>query len=464
MLQGLVQIYGEPFLRYVLGLDDADLTAVELTARQQEVVRVLTQLITAAPDDPSGFGQYQQLSNLGRWQEESRSSIANALRVHAGGDLPVVRETRDPVLHELLKLARDVWPTLLIPPPRSGPGTFWSSIPLGMFGHPAAVEAGKSFLRDEALQKLFPKAASGKELDRLDQAGLLQVHSGWMSTSGRGGTQQLFILLGNLISNARLWLLVTAGDDTWAGLTVVLGEVIAAVRTLATGRSVNVPRLIGFLGLRVPDGSVIDLPHGRLIAPRPADRTYLLPESEAATAVLVTSYELRLLDIGTWEPAETPPTAPTTWEQVRLHNQAVKREVDLIRLAALLSSPEGSVWALSELASLIVDPTSPGGVSQWTGRKFGIRQADLDEDGTARLQDWWTRVTRHHPASLDIAMRRAISAAGERLDPVDGLVDAVVTWENCSVHPPKRRSASLVPSRHCSSLRQAPRDLRFRRG
>jgi len=392
---------------------------------------VLRELVSGAAHDSSGFGRYQQLSNLGAWQDKAGSSISNGLRAHAGGQLPAIPETDDPVVAALLSVARDVWPTLLIPPPRPGPATFWSSMPLGMFGHPASLDAAKEFLSDSSLRQLFPKAPTGGGLKALTQEQALQMQSSWMSNSGRGGTHQLFTLLGMLVTNARLWALVEAGDESWDGLMQALPGVLAAVRRLATGEMTDVPRLIGFLGLSLPEGLAVKLPHGRLLMPRPADRTFLLPESESATAVLLTTFALRLVDVRPWEPGDEPHFPRPGWEQVTHDNQKIQREIDLTRLAALLSSPDDRIWSLSELASLIVDPTAPGGVSQWTGRKYGVRNAELDQAGGDRLLEWWTTIKQRHPETLDIAMRRAISAAGERLDPVDGFVDAVVAWENC---------------------------------
>jgi hypothetical protein len=46
---------------------------------------------------PKGMARFAKLSQLGRWQEQSDSSIANALRVHAGGALPVVPQRADPL-------------------------------------------------------------------------------------------------------------------------------------------------------------------------------------------------------------------------------------------------------------------------------------------------------------------------------------------------------------------------------
>jgi hypothetical protein len=431
MVDELLPAYGDTFLRYVLAADSAaELSSLALAHEQQEVCAVLRQLAMTAPTDPHGMGRLSQLSNLGRWQAETGSSIANALRVHAGGALPDVPESDDLLVASLLRIARDIWPTLLLPPPTRGPATFWMSMPVGIFDHPATLDAAKAFLGDARLRRLFPGAPTGSALDGLDRNGLFTLGSAyWISTSGRGGTQQLIGLLGGLITNSRLTALAEAGDDTWEGLTRTIPQVISVLRKLAAGKVVNVVRLVGFRGLEIPEDVIISLPHGRLRAPRPQDRSFLLPESENATAIFVTTFPLQLKDIRAWQPGQPP--AAGDWSDVRISYQTAQREVDMTRLAVLLASSASEFWALSEQASLIVDPTVPGGVTQWTGQKYGVRQAKIDTEGSDRIREWWSTIRHVHPSELDIAMRRVLSAAGDRVDPIDGFVDAVVAWENC---------------------------------
>jgi hypothetical protein len=432
MVNELLPAYGEAFLRYVLAADNAvtDLASLAPTHQQQEVCAVLRQLALTAPIDPHGMGRLTQLGNLGRWQAETGSSIANALRAHAGGSLPDVPESDDPLVASLLHIARDIWPTLLLPPPTHGPATFWMSLPVGLFDHPATLDAAQAFLSDHKLRRLFPSAPTGSALDGLDRNGLFAVGNAyWISTSGRGGSQQLIGLLAGLITNARLTVLAETGDDTWDGLIQTIPKVIAVLRKLATGKIVNVVRLIGFRGLEIPEGTIISLPHGQIRAPRPQDQSFLLPESENVSAIFVTTFPLQLKGIRVWQSDETP--AADDWKGVRINYQAAQHEIDATRLAVLLASPGSEFWAMSEQTSLIVDPTVPGGVSQWAGQKYGARQGKVDDKGCDRISEWWRTVHRVHPRELDIAMRRVLSAAGDRIDPIDGFVDAVVAWENC---------------------------------
>jgi hypothetical protein len=432
MMETLVPIYGEAFLRYVLDIEDsADFPSVQLNPQQLGVVQVLQQFASPAPSasDPQGMERFAQLSQLGQWQEQSGSSIANALRVHAGGTLPVAPHHDEPLMQALLAVARDVWPSLLIPPPNVGMAPFWNSTPLGVFAHPMTIDAAKAFLRDEGLRKLFPGGPTGDAIESLDLGGMIQVTSQWMGSAGRGGTVQLASLIGFVISNAHLRCLAEDGEASWESLCTSMSETVSVLRRLAAGDTVEVPKLIAFVGLKLPEGESLVLPHGTFRAPRQIDRDYLLNDSGSATCVLQTTFPLHLREIRAWSPGET--LGVTGWEDIRANYLKAQREIDLTRLSVLLSSPSDDFWSLTEVASLIVDPTTPGGASQWSSQRYNSSIAELDTEGKDRIGSWYSLVKTKHPAQLDIAMRRTLTAAGNRLDPMDGFVDAVVAWENC---------------------------------
>lgn len=428
----LVPLYGEEFLRYVLALDpQPDLDDVSLTQAQQEALDALGNLVSSAPTSTDDLGRHTQLTSLLAWRGDTGASIPNALRLHAGGALPSLPSSDDPLVNRLLLIARDVWPTFLVPPPSTGPSAFWVSIPLGVFDHDSTIPAAQAFLGDPNLRLLYPGAPSNSRLDRLSTEELLQIQSFWMSTSGRGGTSQLITLLASLISNARLWALATRGDGTWLGLCTALPELLACLRTLARGEVARVPRCIAFVGLTVPDEITVDLAMGQLRAPRPSDSPYLIPREVSATAILTTTYPMQICDVRAWKPSESQELFSEGWDQLHRTQEKAAREIDLVRLATVLASTTDRPWSLTQVASMAIDPTAPGGAMFWEQGQAAVRQAELDRAGADRILDWAATVAAQHPAELDIAMRRILGAAGSRSDPVDGLVDAVIAWENC---------------------------------
>jgi hypothetical protein len=53
----------------------------------------------------------------------------------------------------------------------------------------------------------------------------------------------------------------------------------------------------------------------------------------------------------------------------------------------------------------------------------------VEPSSFAAIESWILK-TQNHPRAMDIAMRRLLSAATSRSDPLDGLIDAVLAWEN----------------------------------
>lgn len=433
MLDQLLQTYGERFIRYVLGVDESqDLSSTPLTQEQQSVLAFLRAIASQAPSgDASGVGLQMQLSMLSRWQGEMGSSIANGLRAQTGAALPVLPTEPDPVIEQLLMVGRDVWPTLLLKLPSEMPFRFFSSSPVGLFGHPAAIEAAKHVLRDPDLARLFPGERSDSAIDELDLNSAIEVSSWWVSNAGRGGTQQLITLLGLLVTNACSRTIIKLGEPQWEQFCDELRLVISELRRLAVGETVNVPRCIAFVGLSLQEGQTVNLTSGTMRSIRSMDREYLLPDSDAATCVVETTFPLRILGVTQWRPGDEITRMEDQWEEVRQDTVDAERQVDLMRLSVLLAAPEDETWALSQVSSLIVDPTAPGGVMQWSGQRFGVSHGQANEDAESRIREWSERLREHHGPSLDIAMKRMLSSAANRIDPVDGFIDAVMAWENC---------------------------------
>lgn len=431
MVNDLIPVFGEPFLRYVLAYDGEALTADGLDDRQRVVVDKLRERAFGAAPGEDQFDQFSRLASLGQWIEDARTSLPNVLRVYCGGGLPPCPQTDEPILEALQELARDAWPTLLLPPPKQGVPTFWSSMPLVTLSHPAAISAARAFLADDALRRLFPHAPSPANADK---AALLALSSYWINGLGGGMMHhELLPLTGILVTGARLWGLVENGEDTWQSLLDSLPEMLAATRQLALGETVEVPRLVGFRGPSTDGETIVDLPSGTLCAPRRIDKEFLLSNVEDVSLVSISRYPLRLVGVQPRQEGDEMPDLAASWKSLQDDQSRSEREADLTRLAVLLASEEGQAWGLTEIASLVVDPTAAGGAA-WGGtheRRGLIPGGRIDLDVAKRIKDWRATLQRKFPASLDIAMRRSLSAAGYRGDPLDGFVDAVIAWENC---------------------------------
>lgn len=430
----LARIYGEEFLRYVLALEDGQsLENVDATGGGRgEVLNFLAAQAGSLPvNDDHGFGTYTSLAGLSSYIPEHGTSLVNFLRTTAGGSIDAVDDIEDPVLSSLLAIARDVWPIYLLPLPSGGSRTFWLSGPLGIYQHPALNKLAEAMISDEDLAKLFPgdnhSAPPFNGLDDLDSFQSIIIDS-----TGRGGSFQLITLVGFLLGDAVSRHFLQSESLTWTGLRESIPHTLGAIRLLAKGKPAKLPTLVGISGLRVPDGVSIRIADGVLRAPRKIDRELLLPNADNLTAIYETSYSVRVLEI-----AEFKPDAlgfGTSWAKYQSRfeeaQRSFQRSFDLLRLALLLSSPSGEPLLANETARYTASPLVAGGIQTWSGNRFGIASHELSTEHLAGLHEWHETVVAKHHSSLDVGLRRLLTATTSRTDPSDAFVDAVIVWEN----------------------------------
>jgi Apea-like HEPN len=421
----LIPICGEHFLRYVLALeDDATLSDLSPTSAQRRAIEFLSDLVASHPDDEAwSFRHYGELTSLCRQAEGDEPSTANRLRIFCGGKLPEVPTSGDDTLDGLLSVARDLWPGLLIPTLGKRSSLDWDSVRVGIHGHPGLVELGRAFLTDEDLGRFFPNGPSPDELTPSDL--VTRITSAFASSGYEDISSTQFVaLLGHQILCARTWALAESRTESWQAFSDSLPQVLSALRGLARGETVRVPRLVAFSGLEIPDGTAITVAQGELRAPQTADHV-LLPVTTEATAILVTTYPLCLAKL-----KQYPPDLESARKAVEPATHEAQREIDLTRLAVLLAAPGDAPWGLVETSSLIVDPTPLSRATQRQPSKPVPTQVKLD-DGAERIEGWSARLAERHPSELDIAMRRVLSAASDRNDPLAGFIDSIIAWENC---------------------------------
>ena len=85
---------------------------------------------------------------------------------------------------------------------------------------------------------------------------------------------------------------------------------------------------------------------------------------------------------------------------------------------------------MNEVSRFITDPIQSGGNASWNPGQFGVASHELTENKATEIKEWYETIqSKHHP-TLDIGMRRLLSATTSRSDPLDSFVDAVICWEN----------------------------------
>lgn len=428
-MEELRKMYGESYLRYVLALNDSE---EQLSEDQQRVVSVLQSFAPSGTGDESEPSRMVNLVyRLNHYLPAQGTTVSSWLRLQSGGELKPVTHS-DELIRSLLILARDTWPIYLclLPPP-----TEWFP-DLGIvhtYSHPSNNEFLRLALSDSAIRKLFPRAPNQLP----DEDGLFEINSDIAMSSGRGGTYQLVSLPYSILNNARYRQLVKGDSDSLDTYLTYVIEILEEVRELAQGKEITIPVLVGLANMTVPEGIRVTTPLGVIRPPRIEDKYLLNPFDDAwgqLTAVLETTQPLKLFGKRDWNVARNEANSSRYYEQFRSrfeqYQQWSERTVTLIRFALLLTSND-ALLAPAPITRTEFDPLQPIPSRSWmlfVGQPSGINT--LDEEAAERFKTWAGRVQQQHPAQLDLGMRRLVSAASTRLDPIDSFIDAVICWEN----------------------------------
>ncbi len=427
-MEKLREIYGDSFLRFVLVQDDLD---KELSSDQQASLGLLADIVAQSEArDDNDFARQINLSHaMSHYFPDRSTTLGWVLRLQSGGSMSAV-EHDDELTRALLTAARDTWPAFLLPTPKDWHSGFRAST----FSYPAARTAMRLLLEDEAIRQLFPSAPTETPTDI---ESLAKIHSNVMFSSGHGGGLQLVMIPDMLLGSARARQFADGNPNDMADFFAKVVTVLDEARKLARGEEITVPKFVGLANMEVSDEIVVEMPFGKLRAPRDNDELVLPSASPSGggqlTAVLETTSSLKIVHRQSWEEAsEDDLTKPLealrpVFEQ---YNVRGERNVTMTRYAALLASGEILI-APAQLSQTVFEPLSHMPAQSWAffvGMPSGI--STLDTDASERMKGWADKIGKQHPANLDLGVRRLLSAAGVRLDPVDGFIDAVVCWEN----------------------------------
>lgn len=295
-------------------------------------------------------------------------------------------------------------------------------------------------MADEKLKQLFPGVEP--ELDLTDTKVLLSVASVLTFPVGRAGSLQLAMLADCLLTAAYYRSLLLKSQFESDGYLSSLKDVVGEVRKLADGQSGDIPVIFGFSNVSLPPEASVVLPFGELRSASMLDLE-LVPEVAATTVevILIAERPIRILHAERYAPTGIdPPPRFGRLEQFRPQMDEWRRETnrlaDLTRWSFLLASPLEGLFALRHVFTSILEPLQSDHDLQWPNSEPfpPSPRAGLSQEALARVLDWAQRM-KGHPRQLDIAMRRTLSAVSERTNPHDGLIDAVLAWENMFSDP-----------------------------
>lgn len=429
----LQMTYGEQFLRYVLAVPDNKAFPDDITQPAEQVANLLAALSLQLPidDDGGSMGASMALSShFSQFVPEQQTTLANNLRAMSGGIIEDAPSTSDHVLELLSQVARDLWPVYLLPPPNQGPKLFWMSSPIGLYHHPLLNELLAAFLDDKKLRKLFPGAEPIKPGN--DWTTTFNIQALWIMNSGGGGSQQLTTVVGNLFLDTVIRASMENGKLDHNGMMTHLSESLNTLRQLADGKITNVPAILGFSGVQLEEGTEITLPTGVLRQIRAIERDLILNSSSTVSVVFETTFPLQILEIGQHDLADD------NWHKkfqkygsrMEEAQRTFQHGLDQVRLSILLSSNDDEYLGSNEVCRFVANPSQPGGSSAWTMDTRTPLSFVLPVNRSQDVVDWHKLINVKHPESLNIAMKRLLSAASSRFDSNDAFIDALIVWEN----------------------------------
>jgi len=343
----------------------------------------------------------------------SGQAMANVLRQRAGGNIPHV-SIDDPVLAPLLHIAVDGFPSLLLTNRQlqnAGLGMSMAgastsdatqSVDIVFQIHPRRDETIAAISGDPDLSTFFAQEADGELRGRVGDA-----------TN----------MASALLQAAALRLLAGRDEPRASGLVQEVTRQVEDSRRLARGETVSGAVLAGLSGIRLSDEvGDAELPWGTLREARARLRMIgrqPLPFGEqTATAVL-----------------EIPKAIDPGNFSVSADVECARSAVRLLGLGALMAegragSPVPLVAWITRLGALQDGSSSSSAIPLRFPQPEGTA---LDRDRVQAVREWCERIDALDPellARIDIAIDRIIASVSEHADAGDGLIDAVMVWEN----------------------------------
>ena len=430
-LLGYAPLLGSPFLAYVTNTDEAEidrrLSGGSLEPHAEGALQAVLQMAAEWVMRPRRLPAVGRvlfeppsiaLARFGQRTADAEMSIANHLRHTAGGELPIIDASSDPLLAVLLQDAIDKFPVLLIPTDKSD---F-----LGVSGVGRVRDMFRFAPRDnEAVIQALK--APGEPLARLllgDQSVISEPRI-FRSSAGRRSGLSVMSLTGHVLGSAEERLVMRGDMLTGTCFQAVVREVVEDLRKLAKGHSVEVPFATGIAGISLENATSLTTPWGTLRATDERISSGIDGVDMPTKAMLVGTVPLRLhFDVTNDEPHIVLPT-PTDLADIE---RELTERIDKVRLLLLLACTGEASAATTATWRRVNDPTSMFAVS-WS---YPVSVPGLALDGGVQeeLGRWSSLIETNYDNTLNLAVRRTLLAVTGSDEPGDALVDAVIALES----------------------------------
>lgn len=332
--------------------------------------------------------------------------------------------SEDPLVKSASKIALEIYPLFLIKLPSN------SHLFINTFSHLSSLtykleERGvliDAIMNDVSMSKLFTNVGEND----------MDTHCQYMASSGIGGGIQLAVFPNTLVANA-YELMKLRGEISQQALLSAVEETIQMLREIGEGNQIEVPAFVGFHNVGFDDFSEMDIESGKLRAyndeilsllPNEARPSTLGGENKVLGLLLEYKYPYKV-KLG---PQDDNNRWPPELEQARKQLEKAKENLSFTLALAIDRSPP---IGITQAWTLVFDPLSQGTSMSWSHRARSPMPHYLLKHNEMEAVIYWSKlVNESNDEKIRLAIRRILSSINERMNPIDGFIDAIIAWEN----------------------------------
>ncbi|XMN07705.1 hypothetical protein ACK8N7_17560 [Streptomyces griseobrunneus] len=428
----LADFFGDAFVSYIANHDSvAD--SKDLGDFSTAVLATLDHICMSTAYQEPYLRWANVAANVMRLTNRQGMSLANHLRQSNGGKLFHVEGSNDELLDKLLRVASDIYPAFLVKRPEAEPLSATLACGGEFLSHPDGLSFTVGLLGDPDTSALFPNQEPLADKAPAEQGREITDVQSFLVTSS-GGVQILRLhSIGEHILNSAFHRLVTANSDvSQAQFLREASSVLSDIRRLGRGESIDITVVVGLAQLGI-DCDEIVLGDERALRRR---FSYSNTGSGAPwnpiVLTLARSYRIHevksvIYSDGEFNYLDAQPYA----DQVREWHSDIEVVTDRCCLSLYMASDVARPSGIVPAFTAVLEPFTHYPIEPWRSRpQPNVAGISLSQTTAIEASAWYVRFRDSHPANLNTAIRRMVSACNSRYTPSDSLLDAVLAWEN----------------------------------
>lgn len=433
-LERAVRALGQPLLEFLCGTSVEQMPDTPAAVSLIREINGVLSTVVEGSKDPAAMTQYLRY-RMAEIVDGEVLAYGLHKEICGGVELP---SAGDPLSGMVGQLAAQAYPVLLLPKEQQMEGFPELSnhqLSSVLVRHPLANQFQEGVLQDADLAAVFKNSSehSGHTTDMI------------FRSTGRGSSLQLWTLLSIVIEGA--W---RARNRSTPAQSVIEFSQVAVQRwqlvrsALTRQAGIKVADRMAFTGVRLPDAAPYSfgdltvrpvdeqdrqyMPHGlagHLTGTDAEGNTVVVDYSGDVVAETPIPYLLRFRDAD-------PDVVPSFPRDVLAPRSRADELGQRLRASLLLAVTRDHRVQLVPSWQSIDDPLEYVPSMGWDDPRqaVGLMPTQLTEEEVLQWQEWFGLLGTPGAERISIALSRVLRAVGERRDPVDVLIDAVIAWEN----------------------------------